>query len=214
MQCSAMIKTRERRCNGKAVKGKTVCRMHGGKSLSGIASPTFKTGEHSKYLPARLHEKFNESYNDPRWRSLREEIAVTRTRIKELMQRLGKDDGGELWALLVKARTEYTRAVLGKDTERMGAAIADMTALIDRGASDEATWRELADAHDNLRRLLETEMKSMVAAHQMITVERAMNMAASLAAVVKQNVTDRKALSAIQDGFTRIFNVKDAAGED
>jgi hypothetical protein len=38
------------------------CRMHGGKSLHGIASPRFKHGRYSKYLFARLAGRYLEEH--------------------------------------------------------------------------------------------------------------------------------------------------------
>jgi len=188
--------------------GRELCYHHGGKTPRGIASASFKHGRTSKYLPARLHEKFDEAYHDPNWRSLRQEIAVTRTRIKELMEKIDQGDASTLWQQLAAARAELAEAQATKDIPRQAAAVSEMLGLIDRGAADAAVWRELDAKHDTLRRLVETEMKSMVAAQQVITVQQAMTMVAALVAVVREHVTDRKALAAIQDGVTRILNVK------
>ncbi len=40
------------------------CRMHGGKSLCGIASPRFKHGRYSKYLVARLAGRYLEEHRE------------------------------------------------------------------------------------------------------------------------------------------------------
>ena len=41
-------------CQKWPIKGRTRCRNHGGKSLIGTASPSFKTGTYSKWLPRNL----------------------------------------------------------------------------------------------------------------------------------------------------------------
>jgi hypothetical protein len=55
------------------------CRMHGGKSLVGIASPLTKTGRWSKDLPTRLASRFAESEHDPELLSVRADIRLIDT---------------------------------------------------------------------------------------------------------------------------------------
>lgn len=47
-QCTAKSKRSGARCKNASMKGRTVCRMHGGKSLRGISSATHDHGYHSK----------------------------------------------------------------------------------------------------------------------------------------------------------------------
>lgn len=68
--------------------GKTVCRLHGGKSLAGISSPTFKHGKNSKYfahLPDGMAAHFHP--DDPKLIELREELALVDAGVVELLDR-------------------------------------------------------------------------------------------------------------------------------
>lgn len=65
------------------------CYMHGGKALVGTANPAFKTGRYSKYLPARLTERYHEALADTELLALRDEIAVLDARLSEV---LAEDD--------------------------------------------------------------------------------------------------------------------------
>lgn len=59
-QCNATAKSTGQQCNNPAVSGSTKCRLHGGKSLRGVESPSFKGGRYSKYAPATMQEKISE----------------------------------------------------------------------------------------------------------------------------------------------------------
>ena len=61
------------------------CRMHGGKSLGGIASPNFKHGGYSKFLPVRLGDNYQEAMADPELLALRDDIALLDARVHDLM---------------------------------------------------------------------------------------------------------------------------------
>ncbi len=53
------------------------CRMHGGTTPKGIASPHFKTGRWSKYLPATaLGTHFQAAYQDRTLMQLRQDVAL------------------------------------------------------------------------------------------------------------------------------------------
>ena len=55
LRCSARTRTPDRHpCRKWALVGRTRCALHGGKSLSGIASPTFRHGRYSRMVSVRL----------------------------------------------------------------------------------------------------------------------------------------------------------------
>ena len=56
-RCKATSKRSGERCKNPAVTGYDVCRIHGGKTPRGIASPNYKTGLYSRYLPSGINDK-------------------------------------------------------------------------------------------------------------------------------------------------------------
>jgi hypothetical protein len=52
-------------CKNWSMRGRTRCRMHGGRSLRGIASPTFKHGRYSRDMVAFLLWRLGYSTHDP-----------------------------------------------------------------------------------------------------------------------------------------------------
>src|SRR5512137_2855467 len=87
-RCQAWSRQENRQCTMYPMVGKEVCRMHGGKSAGGIASPLWKHGRQSKYLPARMRDAYNASLTDKELLELRGEIALVDARITDLLQRV------------------------------------------------------------------------------------------------------------------------------
>ena len=77
-RCNARLKTGKGKCNAPAARGTTKCVKHGGMSLRGIDSPTFKTGKRSKFTKAQVFEKIKKYRNDDHVRDLREELSILR----------------------------------------------------------------------------------------------------------------------------------------
>lgn len=66
-----------------------MCRLHGGDSPSGIASPHFKHGKDSRYihvLPQELARHFDAT--DPRLVELSEEIAILKAGVASMLSRM------------------------------------------------------------------------------------------------------------------------------
>jgi hypothetical protein len=92
-------------CGNEAINGASKCRFHGGASLIGVASPTFKHGRYSKHLPTRLAARYAEALSDPQLLELRDEIALVGTRQTELLEQL---DSGLSLARLRIAQSAYS----------------------------------------------------------------------------------------------------------
>lgn len=85
--------------------GKTVCHMHGGRSLAGVAHPNHRHGRYSKRLPERLGEQYEEAVHDRDLLTLRDEIGVVTVRIGEILERdPDPDDWREIEGLVETRR--------------------------------------------------------------------------------------------------------------
>ncbi len=193
------------------------CRLHGGKALSGVASPTFKTGRYSKYLPAHLLSDFESAKRDPELVECRHELALVDARFGQLSQRLQSKKDADLWALLsstfstlatsfdslsssVEIEDEEGERHLSETTR----ALESCRSLIKEVRESESTWREIYGLLEQRRKLVETESKRLKDMQQMITAEQAGVLIAAIAEVVKKNVSDRKQLGAISEGLNNI----------
>lgn len=218
-----------KRCGAKTKSGGTCqtwampngrCRLHGGKSLSGIASATWKHGRYSKVLPSRLLDRYQQATADPELLALRSEISLVDARIAELLTKLDEGESGQVWKWLQERMDDFNRANRHasniKDEERRKAklaeaaeALSDIQSLIARGASDWQVWGEVVSMIDTRRRLVESEQKRLVAMQQMITSERAVNYAAALGQAVFEVVKDKDQLRLINDKFRSIMSRND-----
>lgn len=165
------------------------CRMHGGLTPAGIASPNFKTGRYSKYIPARLLKRYAEGESDSTLMDLRDEIALTDTRISDLLGRADLGDSVELWERL---RTQLARHDAG-DTS----AHAECKRLVEKGIADHHTWDALPPLIEQRRKLVESEAKRLKDMRLMITAEQVMTFVATLSAIVKAHVKDEEILANI-----------------
>ena len=209
-QCKAKSKRSGVQCKNHAMIGKEVCRIHGGKSLSGLAAPAFKHGRQSKYLPARLMERYTEALDDPDLLALRDELALLDARLADVLGRVDTGEAGRHWIGLAEAWRTVERSV--NEVDRLQ-AMADLGDLIEQGVADYAAWDEVLRLIEQRRRLAESERKRLVEMQQMITVDRVMTLVAVLVDVVRRHVTDRQALSKISEDLRLYLNAPAGGGD-
>jgi len=186
--------------------------MHGGASPGGLASPNYKHGRYSKYLPQRMLPRYLESRDDPELLNQRWEIGLLDARIADLLGRVDTGEAGTAWATLDGLRRRFEEAQLKGRTRDSANAVQEMMVLVGRGASDFAAWDEVIGLVEKRRRLVESERKRMVEMHQMVAVERALVMVDQLARSVREHVlahcdgdAARIILSGVQADITRVI---------
>lgn len=207
MRCTATSKRTGLQCNGRAVTGKTKCRMHGGSTPSGIASENFRTGKYSKHLPSRLIAAYQETIADPKLWELNEKAGLIDARLVELVQRLDTGESGETWAALKKAWADLKAAINAGDAEETALFMPVVDDLITAGNRDQAVWKEISELINTYKGLSESERRHNENMERMITAEQMMLMFAAVTDLVRQNVTDRHALHAISAGIEKLITV-------
>lgn len=199
MRCNATAKQTGEQCKNRASAGRSKCHIHGGKSLTGIASPSLRHGRYSKHLPTRLAAKYEEAAADTELLALRQDIALLDARLEDLLGRVDTGEAGKLWQDAQSAFGKFRMAYELKEPKRLRAALVDLERAIGRGASDYAAWDEVTRLLEQRRRLVESERRRLVDMQQMITTERAMVLLAAVVETVREHVTDRAALAAISN---------------
>jgi hypothetical protein len=179
--------------------------MHGGKSPVGIASPRFINGRHSKHLPSRLIERYQDSQSDPDLLNLQSEISLIDARLSELIGRIDIDGSGTLWRNLGGIVIDLTTYHDAQDLEGIGQTISRLRSTIQRANSDTAAWEEIQPLVEQRRKLVESEAKRRVQMQDMITSEKAMVLISQLTDAVVRHVRDRGALAAIAAEFGSII---------
>ena len=102
-KCDAKSKRTGDRCRGLAMpNGK--CRVHGGKSLVGVASPLYKDGRFSIAFPAQIAAQIQVAKNDSQLTEMREELATIDFWIR---QRIAQAYNGETMPAWTQIQSNY-----------------------------------------------------------------------------------------------------------
>jgi hypothetical protein len=111
------------------------CALHGGKSLKGEASPTFKHGKFSEYLPQRLVKIYEDVQTDDEHTLLSRNIRLREMFIRERLAMIDDiPDSAETWKQLRDAVKELNKAYRNSDDGKVYGAIADIENIIDERA--------------------------------------------------------------------------------
>lgn len=207
IKCTAKNKRNGQPCGNYAVAGKTKCRMHGGKTPAGVASPHFRTGKYSKHLPSRLIATYQESLEDPKLWELGEKAALLDTRLVELVKRLDTGESGATWAALRATWADMKDAIKRVDAVAMLQLLPVVDNLIDAGNRDRAAWDEIVSLVHTFKSLSESERKHIDQLNQVMTAEQVLVMISAITDIIRQNVIDKTILSAISNGITRLISV-------
>lgn len=180
--------------------------MHGGKSLAGPASGSFKHGRYSRYLPERLLARYHESEADPEKLALDAELAVIDARLAEVLQRVDSGETGSLWTEL-RTKWHVMEQALASGDAAFGPAMQEVGTLISRGHADRIAWNDVVTLIRERTKLVESERKRRVEMQQMVSVEHATALLALLVDAVRQHVQDDEALRAVQSEYARLTGV-------
>ena len=145
--CTAHSKRDGRPCRQPAMRGKTVCKMHVGKSKSGMAHGNYKHGRYSKVLPVRLQRSYEQATNNPQLLSVRHDLAACEALLVEAFGRLDTGESGQVWSDLREALTAFEKAEVRRDPDAMDEQLATIRTLIRRGHGE-------ADVIEDIRALL------------------------------------------------------------
>lgn len=170
------------------------CRFHGGLSLKGVASPTFKHGRYSKYMPERLMSRFSDAMNDPRLLEQRAEIALLDTRLGTLLENIDDGVSISLWADLNRAWASFEAAYKSKDQDSINNALRTVGRLIQKGGEDAEVWDSIQSTIEQRRKVVESERKRYVEAQEILTLQEVMVFFSRFNDIVARNVTDPVAL--------------------
>lgn len=198
MRCKAKAKSTGEQCRKTVVPGMEVCRYHGGLTPRGVASPHYKHGRYSKYVPTRLMERYVESVNDPELLNLSAEIALVDSRVSDVLGRVDSGESGRRWRELGALRGDFLRAQRREDQQGMADALADILNGIRQGQADFEAWSEVVDLLERRRRLVESEQKRRLAMQLVVRVEEAVGAMQQVADVVRGAVLEH-----VDDGAIR-----------
>lgn len=200
-------------CHVRALMPNGRCRIHGGVSLSGPASPRYKDGRTSRYsVPPAIQPLLEYAANDRDLLSMRQEVEMLTARMMELSERLTPEGGADYMTYIGTVRATFDALEAGVKSgkaDRMIAALEAHRAAV-HGAVEtilggEKTWAAWTVLSERRQRLVESEQRRMVALGQMIPADRAYQMVQRITESIARNVPDRRALTLILADLRRLL---------
>jgi len=186
-RCHGKNKAGER-CGRPCCKGRDFCKLHGGRNKIGLQHKSTKTGKYSKYMPERLKARYLEALSDPDLTTNRHEIAALETRMRQLIENVDDDVSVRTWKTFAKLWARFMLAVRSGDTLKQIEYVEAINEFIDTRTDEDSSWNDIERLADTRRKLADSEQRRMVAMNQMLTVEQAMMLMATLVASIKDVV--------------------------
>lgn len=202
-------------CLKPALYGHRFCAHH-----ANIGSPSgprlYKNRRASKYhgaLPARLVAAYEASLDDGRLLQMREEVALLDSRIVDLLARVDSGESGRLWGKLGESHQEFSLARRQGKVELMQEKLAELEALIAAGKHDAEAWREIQQALDLRRKLVESERKRIGEQQQAVTAEQLAGFMSTLLELLTHEIDDTATLSRISNKLYQMVTIEGEAIE-
>lgn len=187
-----------RYCRLAPVRGRTRCRLHGGRSLAGPASPTWRHGFFSRVLDGTCRREYHARRQDPRLVELREHLALVDARLLDTLERLRTGESLSAWERVGIALQELQAAATNGE---LPAAMVPVLERLERAYNDGAATAEASEEIDRqllLRaRLTVAETRRTVFARDYLPKETANNVAVLMVETIKRLVPDRAVLQEI-----------------
>ena len=195
-QCTARSRRTGKRCEAWRVKGSSVCYHHGGATPRGVEAGAFRHGRYSKSLPDRLASTYQNALTDEQRHELRDELAVSRAKVDDLLRKMKHGESDSLWLLLRERAREMRRASASGEERQAARLQEDILSLIEGG--DEAlAWADLDRWLGRTQRLSEADMRIAVAKQQWISAEEVMALMAMILDAIRRHVPDQEVRRAL-----------------
>ena len=173
-----------RYCSAFPVRGRTRCRMHGGASLQGIASATYKGKGYSQSVPKHLKDIYEAHYNDPEPLSLHKEIALCDTRIEDLLTQIS-GRSGDCIDQVSEAFSAFQKAF---KADELAGELDDLEKAIRRLKRDRSTWQEIREEKASKTRLVGTAQRVEFAEGRGVTMEALMSMQSEIINLIRNTI--------------------------
>lgn len=172
-------------------------------------TPVFERSSKSRYGQSirrvTLRERYEAQMRAPDLLSLRDEISLIGAKIADTLEKL--DASGVNFEEMLELQQQLDRAVNQNDMPTIAILAAQMGESIQRGVAESVLWRDLYEAIEHRRKLVETEMKTLNSIGAMISMEQCMQLVSKLLAAVTLHIGDKEALRAIHGEFSRVLDL-------
>ena len=167
------------------------CKMHGGLTPKGVASPQFRHGRYSKYLGKRWAKAYEESLADTDGLlDLTETLAILDTNVKRAAKRVDERDTPDFRR---RALTLFEQAHDASTPEETAAKLRDLGTLLRSGVSKDRSFRRLTDAAEKLAKRSEAAWKVRLGAATAINAADLTGVLVRVISILREEIHDRTA---------------------
>jgi len=159
-----------------------------------------------------MRAKYELAASDPDLLSLNEDIRYATAMWLDAIERSGKGEAESLWTELRKTETAMRRN--RDDTEQMAVLLTRLTAIIRQGASWVEANRDIRQAMETRRRLVESERKRAVELNLNVTLQQFSAVMAKMYEVMSNYVPDKRVVATVFNEVERHFERVEAGGGD
>jgi hypothetical protein len=168
---------------------------------------------YSKYLPARFTELFH-ALEGRDLLDLTDDIKLLHTRLLDIAKRVDSGESGERWKQARAVFQQFRQAQMDGDEDKIVGVLNELDGLLTQGSADWEAWEKLEELVVKKTKVVESQRKRAVEAHEMLAAQdaRAMMRAITegLKRAVEEHVTDpevkRKVFIAASSEFARLVN--------
>ena len=151
-----------------------------------------------------LADKYQLALDDPDYMSMRHEMALTETRLMQLLDSLSSEAPSTHWRKMIVAFAQFKKAQKEGNEAVIAQTYTQMDEILESGYGDEKAWNGILEAMEIKRRLVETEAKSMERLNQTMTVDQAMAFLGTVVSIIRLHVNDPVALANISRDLQRM----------
>ena len=194
-------------CLMRPEKGRQRCRLHGGRSPRGEASPNYKHGNSSLYksIPAHMMESYESARGNENLMQLDDDIALFTAYVDQLMGQLSTRESKAAWERLRDVHTALMEGLQAGDTNSVMLQMQQFDRLIRRGVGDAVVWDQITVAVDNRRKLVETNRRQYQALDLFLPIELVLEANRRILGAVMRELTDANARQRVLDEFNAAF---------
>ena len=196
------------------VRGRTRCRLHGGATLQGMASATYRGKGYSQSVPKHLKDIYEARLNDPELLSLHKGIALCDTRIEDLLTQIS----GRMGDYIDQVTACFLAFQVAYEADKLEGEVGDLARAIRRLKEDRSTWTEIREEQKNMARLVGVAQRVEFAEGRAVTMETLMSIQSEILNLIRntvfgwegQTVRPHVFLQEFQTAFIRRFGLDTA----
>ena len=164
------------------------CSWHGGKSVSGPVAFTFQHGRYSKAMPSHFQDRYARFLQDPEMTGMRDEIAIYRARLEELLSVMDVDVANSTWHRFMIMWEDFRFSVAVGNTEDQQEIFARLTDFVAKADRNRTTWTEINKTVSILAKLTSDEHRKMMTNKHMVTTEQVLHLLTQMILETKEAV--------------------------